>query len=305
MLLIENNICRYVAICLTVFFSNLFFFSCSSAKVGLPAIPKASIFLDEIDRNNYIAGTQIQGAKLFRWDFSNNNQYVYSYFKKAIVNDFSTIFGTELEENATKIDLNAKLFVNSLENQTADLILKDIETIVTYLSDDSNEEPAEKKISNTPPTVIASIDEGGVEIATKNNGALFASLLFPLPNRPIKLKEQITINKSIPISGNNKIYTVAGDLEITLTDYVVFNGRYCARFEVIADIKNPNKLDGNDKCAIKTKTVYYFDIENHCLVSGSSAVLQSIRYEDAATGQKIINDNHFLILLKLESAKRR
>ncbi len=139
----------------------------------------------------------------------------------------------------------------------------------------------------------------------KNNEALFTGLLFPLPNRPLKLKEQITINKSIPIAGNDKIYTVVGDLKITLTDYVILNGRDCARFEVIADVKNPNNLNGNGKCSIKTKTVYYFDIESHCLLAGGSAVLQSIRYEDAAARQKIINDNHILILIKLESAKRR
>jgi len=300
MLMKDNNICRYVTICLTVFFSNLFFLSCFNAKTGLPAIPKASIFLDETDRNNYKVNPQLQRAELFRWDFSNNNQYVYSYLKKSIVNDFSTIFGTELGKNTTKINLHAKLFVNSLKNQAADLILKDIETVVEYLSDDSNEKQTEKKISNIPSTVIASIDEGGVEIAKKNNEDLFTGLLFPLPNRPLKPKEQITINKSIPIAVNDKIYTLVGDLKITLTDYVILNGRDCARFEVIADVKNPNNLKGNGKCAIKTNTVYYFDIESHCLLAGGSAVLQSIRYEDAAAGQKNINDNHFLILLKLE-----
>jgi hypothetical protein len=40
------------AVCLTVFLGNLLFISCSNAKAGLPAIPKASIFLDEIDGNN-------------------------------------------------------------------------------------------------------------------------------------------------------------------------------------------------------------------------------------------------------------
>ncbi len=145
MLMKDNNICWYVTICLTVFLSTLFFISCSNAKAGLPAIPKASIFLDEIDRNSYIVNTQLQGAELFRWDFSNNNQYVYSYLKKSIVNDFSTIFGTELGKNTTKINLHAKLFVNSLGNQTADLILKNIETVVAYLSDDSNEKQTEKR----------------------------------------------------------------------------------------------------------------------------------------------------------------
>lgn len=301
----DNNICRYVAICLTVFISNLLFISCSNATAGLPAIPKASIFLDEIDRNNYKVNPQLQGVELFRWDFSNNDQYVYSYLKKSIVNDLSTIFGTEVGRNTTKINLHAKLFVNSLGNQVADLILKDIKTVVSYLSDDSNEKQTERKISNIPSTVIASIDEGGVEVAEKNNGNLFTGLLFPLPNRPLKLKEQITINKSIPIAVNEKIYTAIGDLKITLTDYVLLNGRDCARFEVIADVRNPNNLNGNGNCAIKTKTVYYFDIESHCLLSGGSAVLQSIRFEDAATGQKIINDNHFLILIKLESTKLR
>ncbi|CAB1079497.1 hypothetical protein D1AOALGA4SA_7207 [Olavius algarvensis Delta 1 endosymbiont] len=225
--------------------------------------------------------------------------------KKSIVIDLSTIFGTELGKNSTKINLHAELFINSLENQVADLILRDIETVVAYSSDESNDNQTEKKISNIPSTVIARIDEGGVEIAKKNNNALFTDLLFPLPNRPLKPKEQITINKSIPIAINENIYTVVGDLKITLTDYAILNGRNCARFEVIADVKNPNNLNGKGKCAIKTKTVYYFDIERHCLLAGGSAVLQSIRYEDATAGQRNINDNHFLILLKLESAKRR
>ena len=305
MLIKDNKICSYVAICLIVFFSDLLLISFSNAKSGLPAIPKASIFLDEIDKNNYIVKTQLQGAKLFRWDFSNSNQYVYSYLKKSIVSDLSKIFGTELGKNTTKINLHAKLFVNSLENQSANLILKDIETVVAYSNDDSNENQTEKKISNIPSTVIASIDEDGVEKDKINNEALFTGLLFPLPSRPLKLKEQITIKKSIPIVGNDKIYSVAGDLKITLTDYVILNGRDCARFEVIADLKNPNNLNGNGKCAIKAKTLYYFDIERHCLLAGGSAVLQSIRYEDTATRQKIINDNHFLILITLESTKRR
>ena len=126
-----------------------------------------------------------------------------------------------------------------------------------------------------------------------------------MPNRPLKPKEQITINKSILLAVNNKIYTVVGDLIITLTDYVILDGRDCGRFEVVADVKNHNNLNGNGKFIMKTKTVYYFDIERHCLLAGGSAVLQSIRYEDAGAGEEKIYDNHSLISIRLESTKRR
>ena len=178
MLLKDSIIFRYVAICLTVFLSNLLFIACSNAKAVLPSIPKEPTFSDEIDRNDYAVNTQPQRAELFRWDFSINNQYVYSYSKKSIVNDLSTIFGTELGKNTTEINLNAKLLVSSLENQVADLILKDIDTVVAFSSNDSDEKPTEKRISNIPSTLIASIDEGGVEVAKKNNEDIFTGL-FP------------------------------------------------------------------------------------------------------------------------------
>ncbi|MGD9368985.1 MAG: hypothetical protein PVH87_24990 [Desulfobacteraceae bacterium] len=294
MLLKKKNIGRYVTICLIASLICLFFISFSDAKALLPSIPEASMFLDQIDRNNYIVNKQLHGSNLFKWDFSNTNQYIYSYLKKSIENDFSNIIGIESGKDTTKMISNANFLISSSGNHTADLELKDIETVITHWNG------KEKKLQNIPSIVIASIDEEGMNKANKNNVDLLPEVLFPLPNRTLKVKENNTINKSIPVAINDKIFTVVGELIITLTDYVIINNRDCARFEVIADFENPNDLDGNCMCTIKTNTVYYFDIERHCLVAGGSAMLISIRYVDTATGQKIINDNHFFISLELE-----
>ena len=56
---------------------------------------------------------------------------------------------------------------------------------------------------------------------------------------------------------------------------------------------------------VASKTVYYFDIESNCLLEGSSVILQSIRFEDSATKNKVATDNHSFILIKLESTKHR
>ncbi len=294
MLLIKKSIGSYVTVFFVASLICLFFKSFPDAKDLLPSIPEDPMFLDQIDRNDYIVNKQMHDSKLIKWDFSNKNQYIYSYLKKTIEDDFSNNFGIESGKNTTEVISNAKLVINSLGNQTADLVLKDIETVVTHWNG------KEKKLPNIPSTTIASIDEGGMKKDNNNNVVLFTELLFPLPNRELKIKENISIKKSIPIAINDKIFTVIGELLITLTEYVTINGRDCARFKVIADLTSPYNLNGNCMCAIKTNTAYYYDIERHCLLAGGSAVLQSIRYKNPETEQEIINDNHVLILTKLK-----
>ena len=291
-----KKIIIYVTVCLLFFLACLLKIPLSMA--ALPPIPVNSSFMNEIDRHKYVIIKKRNNAELFRWDFSNTNQYVYNYMKKSIVKDFSNLLGIANDNDTKEIIISAELFINSFGNRTAYIVLKNIETVVKYWSDEEKDKFTETKIPNIPFSAITSIDESGMKKAEKNNNDILMELCFPLPDRPLKIREQATIDRSLPIAFNNKIITITGELKITLTDYVKFNGRDCARFEAIADIKNPSKLNSNSIYAIKTNTVYYFDIEDRCIISGGSAVLQSIRYEDIATRQKVINDNDILILIK-------
>lgn len=301
MLVKKKEISMYVAVCLIAFHACLLEISFSSDTLPLPSMPDTSIFKNEIDRNKYTINKQPNGAKLFRWDFSNTNQYVYGYMKKSVINDFTNILGTESGRNTREIILNARLFINSLGNQTADIVLKDLKTVVRYWKEEKKNKQTKTKLPSIPLIAITSIDERGLKKDEIKNDHSFTDLLFPLPNKPLKLREQTAIDRSVPIAINNKIFTIVGKLKITLTDYVNINGRNCARFESIANIKNTINLNGKDnKCAIKAHTVYYFDIEDRCLVSGGSALLISIRYEDTATRQKFVEDNHILILMTKE-----
>ena len=142
--------------------------------------------------------------------------------------------------------------------------------------------------------------ESGTKRAEVKYDDLFSKLLFSLPNKPLKYRESVVIDRSVPIAINNKISTIAGELKITLTDFVKIKGRNCTRIEAVGDVNNFNNPNGSNKYAIKTSTVYYFDYEDHCLLTGGSAGLISLRYKDTATGRKVVKDNHFLLLIDLK-----
>ncbi len=296
--MLSNNkeISIYSGVCLIVFLACLIETSLYGAE--LLSIPSASIYLDEIDRKKYNVAKQLDGAVLIRWDFSDSNQYIYSFKKKSITCNLSKRSGNKSGKDVPEIILNAKLFVNSLGNQTADVVLKDVETVIRHWKDE--DEQVETKIPIIPLIKLNSIDESGEKKSAEKYGDLFNELLFSLPNKPLEYKVPMVKDRSVPIAINNKVSNISGELKITLTDFVKIRGRTCARIEAVGDVNNYNEPNGSNKCAIKTSTVFYFDYENHCLLAGGSAGLISIRFKDTATGRKVVKDNHILFLINLK-----
>ena len=83
----------------------------------------------KIDENHYIVNAQLKGSELFRWDFSNNDKYVYRYLKKSIVNDWSTVFGTELKVG-TVVDITRHYVTIKNEQGFTNFTLQEIEEMI-------------------------------------------------------------------------------------------------------------------------------------------------------------------------------
>ena len=291
---------------LSLLFLFLFCACSSKAQNSMPPMPDASIFLGEIDNNKYKTIAPLQSPQMFRWNFSERKKYSYIYFKKSIRRDYSNLPRIELSDSTTSVDLNAELIVDSLGDQTANLILKNTEAAVKMGIPKETPEGSDSIIKNAPSTVIHGVQEDGrTKDGFKNRDFLFG-LLFPLPPKALKIGGHVKINESMPINLAGSIFSVTGESIVFLTGYVKIKDRVCARFVTITNISNINSahyLEGNNKFVTKGKSVYYFDIANRCFIAGNASILISIRFEDKSKGKRIAYDDDSLISINFKSHK--
>ena len=277
---------------------SLIFFSYGTkiyADEGLSPIPSGSAFLDQIDFNNYPSLASPDSAPLLRWDFSGTKVYPYNFSQTMIMmSEMDDMFGNGNGMISTQnMEGYGRLSLKSEGDHVARLVINDL-TIRTEMNSPDSNEP---KVMNqqAPPIIIQGIEEDGRMKSGDSSQDLLLKTLFPLPPSPLKIGDSVSVPAQMPFNAMGSLLYVTGHSKIELMDYVQINGRTCAKLKTDIDISNlkvPEEMEGNFKCHVKGRSIFYFNIEDRYFSSGRVALLMSIRVEAPTPKMDFPQDNN-------------
>ena len=141
-----------------------------------------------------------------------------------------------------------------------------------------------------PPLVVQGMKEDGSGSFGDSSQDMFLKMLFPLPTKPLKVGETVDVPARMPFNAMGSVLQVKGRFRITLGRYVKIGKRSCAELDVdldISELKVPSELKGEYKCAMKGKSVFYYDVANRSFVSGTIAVLMQFSIDAPMPRMKI------------------
>lgn len=211
---------------------------------------------------------------VFAWDFSNKDVHEYAYQQdmrvKGKINDPRA---DRLGDMEPRTSFEGPLLIKSQGDGTANVVLKDLQLTVTANIPGKTVEPMTHTV---PPIVIKGMKEDGSGPFGDINVTMSLPMLFPLPTRPIKVGETVDVPAKMPFAFMGHLTQVKGRYRITLGRYVKIGKRLCAEFDVdtdISEIDAPAELEGEYKCVVKGTSVFYYDVANRSVVSGTLAIL--------------------------------
>ncbi|MCK5708522.1 MAG: hypothetical protein KAI43_12810 [Candidatus Aureabacteria bacterium] len=247
-------------------------------EVVVDSIPPISPqLINEIKEEMYSDAEAPEGEPVFLWDFSKKNVYGYD-FEQMTKNSMDMGEGGKLNSKPGEMDqtMSAKgdLFIKSQGDGTADLVLKDLKASMK-MNMGNNQEPRTMEQA-MPPFVAQGIKEDGTGPFGNSSQDLFLKMLFPLPTKTLRLGESIDIPAQMPFNAMGSMLMVKGRSKITLKRYVKIGKRTCAELNVdidISDLNVPSDLEGEYKCSTKGTSVFYFDTESRCFISGYTAMV--------------------------------
>jgi len=252
------------------------------AEENLLPLPPNSSFVDQIDIENYPSQTPPEHPQLLRWDFSGTEVYLYDFYQKILItNQMDGMFGGEEGKIIHQsLEGNGKLSLKSEGNGNARFVLENL-TINMEVDIPGREEPKTIQ-SQSPPMVVQGFQEDGQVKLSNNSQQLLFKTLFPIPPKSLKIEESVSVPVEMPFNAMGSLLNVKGSSVIKLADYVLIDGKACAKLETTIDISKmniPKELEGVYICRVKGKSIFYFDIYGRHFVSGRVALLMSIRVE--------------------------
>lgn len=248
----------------------------------LAPIPLGSVFLDQIDLENYPSLPSPEQALLLRWDFSGDKVYPFDFLQKTIVkNEMDDLSGAENRHvSEQNMENYGELSLKSEGNNIARLVLEDL-TMNIEMSIPGKDEPKVIK-SQAPAMVIQGIKEDGSMKLGYSSQELLLKTLFPIPPTPLKIGDSVSIPAQMPFNAMGSLLHVTGTSKIKLVDYVQIAGKNCAKLKTAIDISTlnvPLEMEGNYKCQVKGSSIFYFNLDNRHFMSGRVALLMSMRVE--------------------------
>lgn len=244
---------------------------------------EVSSFLDMVDDQQYEEIPASTEAVLFRWDFSEKKEVSYNFQQKTINQTLMNSFDPDEESNVVKQNItgNGLLSYKSEGNKTARLVIENL-VIKTVTSAEFFENSPKTMEMESPPLVIQGVKEDGNLLIPSSSQTLLLKLLFPLPERPIKVSETIKSETNLPFNAMGSALYVKGNSRLTLEKYVNINGVKCAKFVTdinISEIDMPPEMEGKYKALAKGKSVFYFDLKNRKFIGGKLAFLMTMDVE--------------------------
>lgn len=224
-------------------------------------------------------------APLLRWDFSEDHVYPYDFHQDTVTeHQIDDGFGSfQGQTNTQQMESNGRLSLKSEGNHIARFVLENLTVSMEIDLSDSGE--PQTMTSQAPPFVIQGIKEDGRMQLGNSPQELLLRTLFPIPPEPLAMGESVSIPAQMPFNAMGSLLQVTGHLETRLANYVLIDGKTCAKLETDIDISTlnpPEELEGDYRCQVKGKSVFYFNIEDRHFMSGKVAMLMSMRIEAPA-----------------------
>ncbi|MCF7871102.1 MAG: hypothetical protein K9L95_03845 [Candidatus Omnitrophica bacterium] len=254
---------------------------------------KKSQFTEKINKNKYKEISPSSLSPIFRWNFSKDGlTHTYDYKQKVYskTNANSHFSG---RSNYTEQKMSAKgiLLIKSQGDNTAKLVLKKMQTKME-LDTGQNKPKVIEQIM--PPVVITGVKEDGSGSFGNSSQDTLLKMLFPLPPKSLKVGESADVPAKMPFNAMGSLLQAEGYSRITLARYVKIGKRICAQFDVdinISNLKVPSDLEGEYECFTKGTSVFYFDVEKRCFVSGTMAFMMQFSIDAPMPRIKISGEN--------------
>ena len=245
---------------------------CRADEPNAPA--GTSQFAKEVAREKYSQTEPPTVAPVFRWDFSKEKVWTYTY-EQQVRNtaDMGSGFGGGPQSTGHEMSAKGSLLVKSKGDGTANLVLKDMRLSVKLAAGDAAPETMEQTM---PPFVVQGMKEDGSGSFGDTSQDTLLKMLFPLPGKALKVGDSVSIPAQMPFNAMGSPLYAKGRSRITLTRYVKIGQRTCAQLDVdtdISELKVPSELKGEYACSAKGTSAFYFDVIDRSFVSGTVAMV--------------------------------
>ena len=243
----------------------------------------SSQYLGDVNREEYAPADPPAAAPVFLWDFSGRDVYAYAYSQEAVNEIEMSGFPDQPGDMSQTISATAELAIQSRGNKTADVVLKIFKMDTTI---DVDGESQRQSLEDLPPVIVQGLREDGY-MPLMAGGDMLTRVLFPLPKEPIAVGKTVDVPIRMPLDASTGIQAsmdVIGLSRITLSRYVKIKDRTCAQFDVdfeISSFKPPPDLQGDFDCFAEGESVFYFDVDARCFVSGTTALLVGVSMDIA------------------------
>jgi len=248
---------------------------CSDDDADLPPLVERSTFLDRIDEATYPAAPAPPEAPLLRWDFSDDALHAFDYYQEVVMQ----VQMMMMDENAeNRMVGEGTVLLQSAGDRTAMFVMKDMNLQMTSSVDGQNQ--TLPPMPETPPVRMPGVTEDGRMPGAESSAELLVRFLFPLPDKPLDVGQSADVPMSMPMGTTGGVLPVTGRMRITLDGYVTIDGQTCARLVTDTDISTidvPKGMEGTYLFALKGKGVLYFDLDRRSFVSGTLALMMSMR----------------------------
>ncbi len=223
------------------------------------------------------------GAHTFRWDFSKERTWTYTYsqrMKMQVDMGDAGDAGDADESMKHEEELTGVAFVDivSKADGSANLVLRDPALQV-------GGEPQEVPL--VPPLVTPGVKEDGSVTGGGDSASAFLTLLFPLPRRPLAIGESDEVPFSVPFNTAGTTLSLRGNAKVTFTGLVAVSDRTCAAVAVVVEASRldvPPEVPGIHEGSVKGTANYCFDLAERAFVKGTYAYAMSTKNDMGDAG---------------------
>jgi hypothetical protein len=232
-----------------------------------PPLSTESKHVNEIGSKSHPEAESPPEAPSLRWDFSKPVVHAYDHVQTM---ESTMSLGMDM-----KLDAAGTVLLRSKGNDVAALVMKDMKMNMASKMGTGGEEQTMK--SEPPVFVVPGVKEDGSMKTGNSSAEIFLQFLFPLPPKPLRVGESAAVPATMPFNAMGSVLSVEGTSTITLTKYVMIDGRRCARLETNIDV--PEDLTGTYKCVTRGKSISYFDVERRRFVSVEVALVMGMQLD--------------------------
>lgn len=257
-----------------------------------PLSSDSSRFLEAIGKSSYQT-TETAGPADVRFDFSDSKVYAYDYTQ---IIDAASVFEGAHSPIKQGVSGSGILLIRSNGDRTGTLVLQDFVTTIRSGIDEST-------ASSAPSTlVVSTVKEDGSVPGSSAHPLL--SILFPIPSRSLSKGESAKVTFQVPFysSTTGTVHYVAVNSTITLTRFVLVDGRRCAELDVDFESGATSggvKLD----CVVRGKGIYYYDMVSMDFVYGENATIVIVRAYPGQDPSSVVMKSDNLIRIRRNAEK--